>query len=185
MNSITSLEIGSVAFLGNLQYDHMIPNSFVQHVMFRRPQNFRVSFQVTINHMWFSSECISFKMTYILKRKKKKNTYQFRWDIEEGENLTLKLYLEIKYFNVFCLKGYLVCAVKPVVNQRGGLISIISLSTNLQVPVLCTSIHKIKDKIISLNICFVQIISLQILRISFLMGIWLSKALHLQKYATS
>lgn len=119
------------------------------------------------------------------KEKKKKNTYQFRWDIEEGENLTLKLYLEIKYFNVFCLKGYLVCAVKPVVNQRGGLISIISLSTNLQVPVLCTSIHKIKDKIISLNICFVQIISLQILRISFLMGIWLSKALHLQKYATS
>ena len=70
MNSITLLEIGSVAFLGSLQYDHMIPNSFIQHVMLRRPQNFRVSFQVSINHMRFSSESVSFKMTHILKRKK-------------------------------------------------------------------------------------------------------------------
>lgn len=70
MNSITLLEIGPVAFLGSLQYDHMIPNSFIQHVMLRRPQNFRVSFQVSINHMWFSSESIALKMIHILKRKK-------------------------------------------------------------------------------------------------------------------
>lgn len=106
MNSIISLEKGSVAFF--------------QHVMFRRPQNFRVPFQVSINHTRFFSESFFFFFPQNDPHlKKKKSTYQSRQDIGKGEDVTRKPYLEMVDITTFCLNNsYSLNAIKLVVNQR-------------------------------------------------------------------